>query len=103
VSNELSGVISQVQINCAKWEINGSREDDNRDRLDGIYTVTPRGIMVVGNTNQLNNRNKINSFERNRNAIQNPEVITFDELYQRARFIVYNNQEPLETDDELPF
>ena len=102
-SKELSGAISQMLINCAKWEISGSREDNNRDRLSNIYTVTPRGIVVIGNTNQLNNRDKINSFERYRNAVHNPEIITFDELYQRAKFIVYDNQETIESDDELPF
>jgi hypothetical protein len=90
-SSELSGSISQIQINCAKWEISSSREDDNRDRLGSIYTVAPRGIVVIGNTNQLDNRDKINSFERSRNSLHNPEIITFDELYQRARFIVNDN------------
>jgi hypothetical protein len=103
VSSELSGAISQIQINCAKWEISGSREDDNRDRTDKIYTVAPRGIVVVGNTNQLSCRGRVNSFERYRNSLHNPEIITFDELYQRAKFIVNDDQEPIETDDELPF
>jgi len=103
VSKELSGAISQVQVNCAKWEISGSREDDNRDRMASIFTVAPRGIVVIGNTNQLTNRDMLNSFERNRNSLHNPEIITFDELYQRAKFIVSDNQEPTETDEELPF
>jgi hypothetical protein len=102
-SSELSGATSQIQINCAKWEISGSREDDNRDLMNGVYTVAPRGIVVIGNTNQLDNRDKINSFERSRNAIRNPEIITFDELYQRARFIINEVDDFTEQEDELPF
>jgi len=102
-SSELSGAISQIQINCAKWEISGSREDDNRDLMGGIYTVAPRGIVVIGNTNQLSSRDKLNSFERYRNAIHNPEIITFDELYQRARFIINEISNFDEQEDELLF
>ena len=102
-SGELSGAVSQVQVNCAKWEITGSREDGNRDRMGDIQTVAPRGIVVVGNTNQIGNRDKRNSFERYRNAMHSPEIITYDELYQRAKFIVGEIDLPAEQDDELPF
>jgi hypothetical protein len=34
------------------------------------------------------NPEKINSFELYRTSIQDVEIITFDELYQRACFIV---------------
>ena len=88
VSSELSGAVSQVQVNCAKWEITGSREDDNRDLMGNIHTIAPKGIVVIGSTCQLSNRDKRNAFERYRNEMHNPEIITYDELYQRARFIV---------------
>jgi len=88
VSDEFAGAISQVHANCATWEIEGSRTDANRDIMSNIFTIAPRGIIVIGNTNQLDNREKKNSFERFRNEIHNPEVITYDELYNRAKFIV---------------
>lgn len=106
-SSELSGAISQVQVNCAEWEITGARTDQNRDALAGIYTISPRGIAVIGRTSQLNNRDKKNSFERFRREIRSPEIITFDELYERAKFIVGEGEEITEAEaeeyDELPF
>lgn len=106
-SAELSGAVSQVQVNCAEWEIVGARTDQNRDALENIYTVSPKGIVVIGKTSQLDNRDKKNSFERFRREIRSPEIITFDELYERAKFIVDENRAPTEPEpeyyDDLPF
>lgn len=88
ISDELAGAIAQVQANCAEWEISGSRSDQNRDALPDIYTVSPKGIVIIGRASQLDNRVKRNSFERFRQSLHNPEVLTFDELYERAKFIV---------------
>ncbi len=43
---------------------------------------------MIGNTSELKCWNKQNSFERFRREIRNPEIITYDELYERTRFIV---------------
>lgn len=93
-SNELSGAVSQIQVNAATWEIEGSRSASNAEDLaqEGIYTVAPKGIVVIGKLSQLSsNRNKRNSFERFRQNLHNPEIITYDELYERAKFIVNPN------------
>jgi hypothetical protein len=102
-SVDLSGAISQVQVNCAKWEIEGSRTDQNRDNMADVCTVSPRGIVVIGKTSQLDSRDKKNSFERYRREMHNPEIITFDELFERARYIVGEPVQSSEIDDELPF
>ena len=90
ISNELAGAVSQVQVNCSTWEIEGSRTEANREGMttDGVYTVKPRGIIVIGKLTELDDREKRNSFEQFRNNLHNPEIITYDELYERARFIV---------------
>lgn len=106
VSDELAGATAQVQANCAEWEISGSRSDQNRDVLQDIYTASPKGIVIIGRTAQLNDRNRRNSFERYRRSLHNPEIITFDELYERAKFIVGESEvvepDPFENID-LPF
>ena len=38
------------------------------------------------------NKDKLRSFELFRKNTTNPEIITFDELYERAKFIVQHNQ-----------
>ncbi len=105
ISADLSGAISQIQVNCAQWEITDARNDHNRELLADIYTIHPKGIVIIGNTNQLNNWDKRNSFERFRRELSNPEVITYDELYERAKFIVGipNITEIEEEEEELPF
>lgn len=87
-SKELAGAISQVQVNCAQWEIEGARTEQNRELLAGNYTISPKGIVVIGKTSELTDWDKRNSFERFRREIRSPEIITYDELYERARYIV---------------
>ena len=104
ISKELSGAISQVQVNCAQWEIFGANAPQNRELLGDIYTVSPKGIVVVGKTNELDSHDKRNSFERFRREIRNPEIITFDELYERAKFIVEGSSaQSFSEDNVLPF
>ena len=89
-SKELAGAIAQVQVNANQWEVEGSRTDKNREKLEeeGVYTVAPRSIVVIGLTSDLDERDKRRSFELLRRTLKAPEVITFDELYERAAFIV---------------
>jgi hypothetical protein len=96
LSQELTGATSQIQVNCKKWELEGSRTDGNRDQLDenGIFTYEPKGLLVVGNLAELDERDKRNTFQAYRSQIHNPEIITFDELYERARYIVSNEEVP---------
>lgn len=88
LGRELIDGVNQIQVNCQTWETEGSRTDGNRDILDDTLTCKPKGILVVGNLNQLTNRGKKVSFETFRRSLSNPEIITFDELLERARFIV---------------
>lgn len=100
-SEELSGAVAQVQANCAKWEISGSRSDENQDKMGDIHTVQPKGLVVIGNTAELeSNREKWSSFERFRRNTLNPEIITFDELLERAKFIVDGDEDDMSGTDE---
>jgi len=96
INNELSGAISQVQINAATWEIEGSQSPANTETMmqEHIYTASPKGIVVAGKLSQLSeDRNKRNSFERFRQSLHNPEIITYDELYERAKFILGSSED----------
>lgn len=99
MSGDLNGGVSQVQAYCRTWVIDGSKQENNKDALEGqrIYTVQPRGILLIGNTNQLDEgddqdkRDKRNSFELYRQNLGNPEVLTFDELFERAKLLVHHD------------
>lgn len=89
-SPELSGSVAQVQANCRKWETEGSKSEANENlrSQERIFTYQPKGIVVIGNTNQLGGNDEKASFELFRRNIVNPEIITFDELLERAKFII---------------
>ena len=104
VSAELAGAVSQIQVNCAQWEMDASRTDRNRELLKDFYTIAPKGIVVIGSTSELNDYEKKNSFGRFRSEIRNPEIITYDELYERAKFIVGGDTKVNQPDDyDVPF
>jgi hypothetical protein len=87
---EFANALSQVQVNSHTWETGDSRQDANREQLDrnGIYTVQPRSLLIYGNTSQLDSAKKRNCFEIFRGQLKNTEIVTYDELLNRAKFIV---------------
>jgi len=90
LGHEMTGGVSQLQANCSKWEKEGSQTEENREALlkERIFTVQPKGILVIGHTRQLDEIPKRNTFELFRRNTVNPEILTFDELYERSKFIV---------------
>lgn len=88
VSKELTDAVAQVQTYCHTWGTNNTRESFNFQTRNNSVTVLPQGILVIGNTSELDNEDKIRSFELFRRNLQNPEIITYDELLARAKFVV---------------
>jgi hypothetical protein len=111
LSSDLLGAISQIQVNCRTWSIDSQSSDNTRLlEKENTFTVEPKGILIIGNTKELLGDESIAScFESFRRNINNPEIITFDELYKRAEFIVsnkteYNIEEITQSElDDLPF
>ena len=66
---------------------------------DVIYNMRPRSFIVAGQLSQFNtahgpNVEKFASFEMFRRNLESPEIITYDELYERAKFIVEHVDQP---------
>lgn len=96
VSEELAGGVSQLQTNSLRWEVEGSTTDANRDLVEnehGAFTVRPKSILIIGRSSELDTRDKKKSFEVFRRNLKNPEILTFDELLERAKFIVAESGE----------
>jgi hypothetical protein len=101
-SKELAGAIAQVQGTVASAvESLSSKISPNDDKGnptgEEIYNYQPKSYLVIGSmdefvSDQGVNKNKLRSFELLRKNTSNPEIITFDELYERAKFIVQHNQ-----------
>jgi hypothetical protein len=110
LSSDLLGAISQIQVNARTWTIDSQKAENVRPlEHSNIYTVEPKGILIIGNTKELNrNEGVVSCFETFRRNIVNPEILTFDELYERAKFIVNNKSQSEvpqseEQKDDLPF
>lgn len=113
--------ISQCLGQKSKWVQNHKNIDlISGDKIidQNIYrTVDPKFIFIIGNKKkEFNKENtspdniiKRDTFELFRRNNRNIEIITYDELYERAYYIVYNKpvdytiQTPIITDDVVPF
>ena len=97
VSKEVSGGISQIQKSIQKslssLTEKFSQTDNDNNPVKNIYNYQPKGYLVIGSLSEFYtekgvNESKYSSFELFRRNLSNPEIITFDELYERAKFIV---------------
>lgn len=90
LSQELTDALSQIQANVDMWDKQGSKQPDNIDELEkeNIFTVQPKGIIVIGLLGQLETRSQRDTFQRFRKSLHGIDILTFDELLKRAQFIV---------------
>jgi hypothetical protein len=102
-SEEFSAAISQIQktVQLSLESIRTKTQmKDSSGNLTGenLYLYQPKSFLVIGMLSEFSgdfgdNEEKLSSFELFRKNLTNPEVITFDELYERARYIVENGNE----------
>lgn len=93
LSHELSDAVTQAQKTAHDFTRERFRftpkDEHGTDIGDPIYAVTPRTYLVVGNQAELRgNDDEVACFELYRRNVRAPEIITFDELFKRARCIV---------------
>lgn len=101
-SKELSGAVAQVQGTVASAIENLSSKINLEDEYgnqtgEEVFNYQPKSYLVIGSMSEFINdhgvnKDKLRSFELYRKNTVNPEVITFDELYERAKFIVWHYQ-----------
>jgi hypothetical protein len=102
-SKELSGAVAQVQgtVSAAmeEWEAQETVADASGEPTgETLFTTEPRSFVLCGRLSEFQtqhgvNERKFRSFELYRRNLLRPEIITFDELYERARFIVETQRE----------
>jgi hypothetical protein len=111
LSKELTNAVSQILTQKAEWEIKSQVEQfDSDGNVINAKTYDPKTILIIGNTSQFSGDDrefkiKGKTFELYRRNSRNIEIITFDELLDKASFIVNNEQknEYPDIEDELPF
>lgn len=100
-SSEFIDGVSQCLAQKDDWSKNSSGKsvvDENRKELDNgkIRTVDPRAVFIIGNkekeldmsSTDADIRQKRDTLERFIRNNKNISIVSFDELYARARFIV---------------
>ena len=98
-SHELSGGIAQVQKTTEKAMRKMERSLHRYEMPDGTPTdiefssTRPRKVLLIGNLSEFNttngtNREKLDTFELFRSSVADVDVVTFDELFHRASFII---------------
>lgn len=101
-STELAGGISQIQktvqssLENLKTKISptNSTGDPTGEEL---FLYKPKSFLLIGTLDQFKsehgiNKEKFSSFEIFRKSVKDIEIITFDELLERARFIVLSDE-----------
>ena len=96
ISTDLADVTSQML--SQKHEVSLNFDRLNQDNDNDVDLYDPKAIIVIGHTKQFNSdckkesRWKKRTFELYRRNLRNVEIITYDELYERAKFIVENGK-----------
>ena len=97
-STEVAGAVAQLQgtVHRAVTQIGERLASEAADGSDipgeFTYLLRPRAFVVVGDLSQLTgssggaHQDRIRSFELFRNQLQEPEILTFDEVFARAEW-----------------
>lgn len=109
LSKDLTYAVSQILSQKAEWEIKSQTDQfDGEGNKIEQDTIDPKTILIIGNTSQFsgstkNDLIKKKTFELYRRNSKNIEILTYDELYERAKFIVNDgtNIEEAESNSEL--
>ena len=98
ISKELNDAVSQCQtaISVAEEDIHKQfqpTDDKGFPTTDPIFNFRPRSLLVIGNLSEFKDErgvsvDRFRTFEMYRRNLVTPEIITFDELYDRARSLV---------------
>lgn len=72
-------------------------DNDGVPTGEELFNVEPRSVLVMGRLSEFRtatglSKDKVRSFELYRRNTSRPEIITYDELLERARFIVDHSQ-----------
>lgn len=94
LSDELTNAVSQILAQKAEWELKSKKANyDAKGNLIKQPTYDPDCILVFGKLNDIEGSDrekevKLRTFELYRRNLRNIEILCYDELYERAKFII---------------
>lgn len=97
-SRAVVGGVAQalVTVHRARDDIGSwlsARDDDGFEKGEPVFSGSPRSYLIIGTLESLTrdgqlHTEKIRSFELYRNNIKMPEIITYDEVLARAKWVL---------------
>lgn len=78
-------------VQAEKYLFNAERkapeltEDIKREKGLNVEVVKPRAVVIIGESEQLDNNKKTNDFRILRQSLKNTEIVLYDELLQRLK------------------
>jgi len=97
-SSELAGAVAQVQATVASamhnlYGLVRPQDEAGDPTGEEVFNYRPKSFLVVGSLSQFMaehgvNQDKVRSFELYRNSLAGVDILTFDELFERTKFIV---------------
>ena len=118
LSSELVSAVSQILEQKAQWQIRAEARDlyDREGQPISQKAADPKAILVVASDKAFDSENpkeretKLRTFELFRRDSRNIEILTFSELFERAKFIVEHAAKeekpepgPSTDDEDIPF
>jgi hypothetical protein len=99
ISDELAGGIAQAHRTVQKSLYNirtalSVYDENGYKQKDQVFQYKPKSFLIIGSLSEFRNEkgdiheDKFSSFELFRRSISDLEIITFDELYERANAMI---------------
>lgn len=104
VHGDLSDAVTQIQKTAFDFTNNQYHKIQTKDhegRITGeeVFRIQPKSYLVIGNLSELQgNDDKFACFHLYRTSLTSPEILTYDELYERAKCIVETISHKKETE-----
>ena len=91
VSDNVSGGVIQVlQYKQSIKENFTPQKDEQEKQCYTISNFNPRCYLIIGNTKELDTDGKKECFELFRRNCKDVEIITYDEIYKKIKYVVDN-------------
>ncbi len=94
VTQDVTSAISQIQKTVFDFTRNQVEkiqvtDSEGRHTGDEIFRIQPKSYLIIGNLSEMKEHDeKFACFQLFRSSLITPEILTYDELYARARCIV---------------
>ena len=100
-SRDVAG--SVIQVLNYKHSLLRDYRSVTQGREDLFSAFDPHCVIIIGNAGSLNHSNKTKCFELFRGQLQDVQIITYDELFEKTKQMIRLLEGPADQNDDIPF